>query len=401
MYNMALFEGFRLPNIYEGDYKKLILIPIILLIISLFFALQVKPGIDLKGGVLITMIVDGKINESDEVTIKSTLEGLGKRDYNLRVYQSPAGQVVEIEMITDERIAEIDEKIEMIILLSREIGEIESTLARLRTEYNIKPTSEIENKIIEKESELDEKIGSIKENVERIEEIGKIIGLEIGSVNLENMDTTKLIDRANKLALDAKSFHRNDIVNKLGNVIHVSSYSFEEVSSTLSKLFINKIIEIGVISAILVIIVVFIVFRIFVPSLAVLIGAASDIVFALGAMGLFGIPLTLPSFAAIMMLVGLSLDTDMMLTIKAIKHIEETPKKRVYNAMKTGFAMTTTTMTAFIVLLALGLITKIPVYFQIGAVAVAGMIGDLIATWGLNAVIVLWFLERKAKETKW
>jgi preprotein translocase subunit SecF len=96
-----------------------------------------------------------------------------------------------------------------------------------------------------------------------------------------------------------------------------------------------------------------------------------------------------------MMLVGLSLDTDMMLTIKTVKRKEGTPRERAYDAFKTGFAMTSTVIVAFVVLLALGMITHIPTYYQIGAVAVAGLFGDLIATWMLNAVLVLWFLEGK------
>ncbi|MEM3030896.1 MAG: protein translocase subunit SecF, partial [Candidatus Micrarchaeia archaeon] len=137
------------------------------------------------------------------------------------------------------------------------------------------------------------------------------------------------------------------------------------------------------------------VFRTFSPSLAVLTGAASDIVIALGAMGAFGIPLTLPSFAALLMLIGFSLDTDILLTMRTLKRTEGTPRQRAYETMKTGATMSLAALVAFGALLALALVTHIPTYYQIASVAIAGLLGDLVATWGLNAVVILWYLERK------
>jgi hypothetical protein len=39
--------------------------------------------------------------------------------------------------------------------------------------------------------------------------------------------------------------------------------------------------------------------------------------------------------------------------------------------------------------------TNIPTYYEISAVALAGLFGDLLATWGINAVILLKYLEKK------
>jgi hypothetical protein len=42
--------------------------------------------------------------------------------------------------------------------------------------------------------------------------------------------------------------------------------------------------------------------------------------------------------------------------------------------------------------------THIPTYFEISSVALAGLFGDMFATWGINAVVVLYYVEhRKAK----
>jgi hypothetical protein len=39
------------------------------------------------------------------------------------------------------------------------------------------------------------------------------------------------------------------------------------------------------------------------------------------------------------------------------------------------------------------MITHISVYYEISAVALAGLVGDVFATWGLNAVMVLYYKE--------
>ncbi|RLG19536.1 hypothetical protein DRN67_02455 [Candidatus Micrarchaeota archaeon] len=63
--------------------------------------------------------------------------------------------------------------------------------------------------------------------------------------------------------------------------------------------------------------------------------------------------------------------------------------------MKTGMTMTSTAIVAFGALFLLALITHIPTYYQISAVAITGLVGDLVATWGLNAVIILWYAEKR------
>ena len=153
-------------------------------------------------------------------------------------------------------------------------------------------------------------------------------------------------------------------------------------------------------SVILTSIVVFLIFRTAVPSVAVLSGAAADITFALGAMSIFGIPLTLASFSALLMLVGFSLDTDILLTMRVIKRRDGTAAQRAYESMKTGMTMSFSTMVAFIALFALAMITHESLYYQISTVVIAGLIGDLIATWAFNAVIILAHAQDMEKKGK-
>jgi preprotein translocase subunit SecF len=141
-------------------------------------------------------------------------------------------------------------------------------------------------------------------------------------------------------------------------------------------------------------ILVFLFFRSLPPSIAVVTGAVSDMVIALGAMGALGIPLTLASFAALLMLLGFSLDTDILLTTRMLKRKGD-PRENAHDAMKTGLTMSLMAIIAFASLFVLAALTHIPTYYEISAVALAGLVGDIFATWGINGVLILHFVERK------
>ena len=71
------------------------------------------------------------------------------------------------------------------------------------------------------------------------------------------------------------------------------------------------------------------------------------------------------------------------------------PRENAFDAMKTGMTMSITGIIAFSALFILAMLTHIPTYYEISAVALAGLVGDLFATWGLNAVMVLHYKERR------
>jgi preprotein translocase subunit SecF len=188
--------------------------------------------------------------------------------------------------------------------------------------------------------------------------------------------------------------YQKSISEPIDKHVDYTSISVHTVSPVLTSHFMDKVIGVVIFSAMLSVVLVFLFFRAIPPSVAVLTGAFSDIVIALGAMGLFGIPLTLPSFAALLMLVGYSLDTDILLTTRILKR-KGNPRENAHDAMKTGLTMSITGMVAFGALFTLSVLTHIPTYYEISAVALAGLVGDMFATWGINAVMILHHAEKK------
>jgi preprotein translocase subunit SecF len=384
-----------LPNIYAGDYRRLLIFPIGLLLLSAYFIIfvGVPQGIELKGGTLITLQVDKGV-AVDEQAIVTALAANGVQDSIIQTYSNPVGEVVEIEIPQNELLGSIEKQIPGFNKQYTAAADAELELAVADEKARLSGTAEDAAAAQQARQSYDTVYGQFKATGDDL--LGKISQAG-GDVSGGYENARQLKELVDNSFASAREKYRREIVGAIGSTVKYSSYSFRDVSPTLSEYFISKAEGIVVLSAILTAIVVFAVFRTVIPSFAVLIGAASDVAIALGAMALFQIPLTLPSFAALLMLIGFSLDTDMLLTIRTLKRTEGTARERAMDTVKTGATMSMSAMVAFGALFILALITHIPTYYQISAVAICGLFGDLVATWGLNAVIVLWYAERKEK----
>jgi len=136
--------------------------------------------------------------------------------------------------------------------------------------------------------------------------------------------------------------------------------------------------------------VVFFLFRKPVPSVAVIFAAASDIVVTLAFMQIFSIPLTLAGLAALLMLIGYSVDTDILLTTRVMKG-DQVLNKRFTGALKTGLTMSLTTIGVLVTILLVGVSEVIS---QIAIVLLIGLVVDLVFTWFANAGLLRWYVER-------
>jgi len=133
-----------------------------------------------------------------------------------------------------------------------------------------------------------------------------------------------------------------------------------------------------------------------VPSIAVIFAALANIIFTLTIVDFFGIKLSSAGIAAFLMLIGYSVDTDILLTSRVLNKKEGEVNKRIYGAFKTGIMMTLTSLLA--VLPAFFLVTGLPESFrQIFLILAIGLFADIFNTWLTNAGIIKWYYERKMK----
>ncbi|MFQ6088984.1 MAG: protein translocase subunit SecF [Candidatus Methanofastidiosia archaeon] len=143
-------------------------------------------------------------------------------------------------------------------------------------------------------------------------------------------------------------------------------------------------------------IVVFIVFRTPVPSFAVILSAFSDIVISMGFMSIFSIKLGLGTVAALLMIIGYSVDSDILLTTRLLKRRGELSEK-VRGAMITGVTMTSTTLAAVVILF---LVSQHPSLDEIAIVLIFALATDLMNTWMLNTGILMWYVKRIEKRRR-
>ncbi len=334
----------------NNTHSKLLLIPAILVILFLFVSFVfpgLTPGIDLKGG---TNIVIRSNQAIDAKGIEELLKTEFKlTDLSVSSISSPTGNGVMIEFSENQELSELEKKLDE-IEASKSMQELNSIL----TELNYS----------------DEKPS----------------------------DFNKLMLVARNLFLDKKNNFNENLqlaISKKFNLDSSTKFQFREIGASLGKTFWNTALFAALIGFILVSLIIFAFFREFFPSLAVIASAIFDILASLALMSVFKIPLSLATIPTLLMLVGYSIDTDIMLTTRLLKRREGTLAGRANDAMKTGLTMTLTTIAALTSMLIFSFLVQIQVIFQIAAVLLFGLIGDLVGTWLMNAPALLWYIKKK------
>jgi len=146
-------------------------------------------------------------------------------------------------------------------------------------------------------------------------------------------------------------------------------------------------------------IVVFIAFRKVIPAVTVVAAGVADITITAAVMNVTGIELSLATTAALLMLIGYSVDSNILLTNKVLKRQGKVEEKFA-GAFHTGFIMTTTTFAAILAMFIVSLIGQVKTLYSISAVLLIGLICDLIFTWLFNAAILKMYIDKKDPQPK-
>ena len=136
----------------------------------------------------------------------------------------------------------------------------------------------------------------------------------------------------------------------------------------------------------------FVLFRTFVPSIAIVASAFSDIVIPLALMNLLGIQLSLGTVAALLMLIGYSVDSDILLNDHVLRRSGGFYES-VHRAMRTGVTMTLTSLSAMTVMAIVASFFGIDLLVSIGLVLVFGLTADLMNTYMLNLSLLRWYVH--------
>ncbi|NIO21540.1 MAG: protein translocase subunit SecF [Candidatus Aenigmarchaeota archaeon] len=209
-----------------------------------------------------------------------------------------------------------------------------------------------------------------------------------------NVRETRSFEGYGTLIETSSEIEPDNILSELKTMgVETRDVSIETIGPSLGATFWSQAQLAIIIAFIFMGIIVFVIFRTFVPSIAVIMSAMSDILITLGLMQVFGIELSLAGLAALLMLIGYSVDTDIMLTSRLLRESEDkTLSEKIRRALKTGLTMTITSIAALTALL---LSAISPVLSQIATVLIIGLAIDIMNTWLMNSVILKWYCERK------
>jgi preprotein translocase subunit SecF len=233
----------------------------------------------------------------------------------------------------------------------------------------------------------------------------------LGSVTPSELEDT-LDAKLNTNNIKVTNNGNNKVTVELENNINSSTFtsaingkakviSYNEIGPVLSEEAMGQIYVAMIFAFLFMAITVFVVFREPVPSVAIILAALCDILIALGGMSIFKIPLSIASVGALLMLIGYSVDTDILLTTRLLKRREGTVEERAKNAMYTGLTMSFAAIAAMGILF---VVTKIlmpeaTTLSNISAVLVIGLIGDILSTWLMNLGILKTYIDwRQSKK---
>ncbi len=183
------------------------------------------------------------------------------------------------------------------------------------------------------------------------------------------------------------------ILDSVGITYDSGGMSSQAVGASLGTAFWSQA-KMAIVAAFLVMAgVVFYVFKNPIPSTAVVAAGLSDFLFAAAMMDVFGIKLSLATLAALLIIIGYSVDTDILLTTRVLKrHDEQSVDERIKSSMKTGMTMTVSAISAMVVLY---FVSTSAVLSEIALVILFGLVADIPFTWIQNVGILKVYLEKR------
>ena len=185
---------------------------------------------------------------------------------------------------------------------------------------------------------------------------------------------------------------KEDLQSYLGITLDENNYSVEQTSPSLGSSFYKELIFALIFSFVFMAIVVLIAFRTIAPSLAVIFAAFADVIVTLAFIDFIGMRISAAGIIGFLLVIGYSIDTDMLLTTRAIKRSDGSLFERMFSSVKTGLTMTLTTLTA----LTIGyILTTSPVLKEIFIIIIIALIVDIFSTYLTNTGILKLYCDKK------
>jgi len=210
----------------------------------------------------------------------------------------------------------------------------------------------------------------------------------------------RTIQATKGISIEAADVDAQVLVDKISahlGGLKKDQFSVEVIGSSLGKSFFKELFMSIGFAYLLMGLVVLAFYRTIVPSAAVIICAFCDMVCTVAVYNLTGRTLSSAGIAALLMLIGYSVDTDMLLTSRVLRRKEGTVMDRVYSAFNTGMTQTMAAIAAVTVAL---IFTHSDVIKEVMIVLLIGLFIDFPMTWIQNAAMIRKYMEGRSHELK-
>jgi len=410
-------------------YKKLMFVPVVIAVLMLLLVPSVPLGMEFKGGTSIEVTltnISGDNMESLKAGIKDDLSTYGLEKVNVYFKKSVTSDstILAIETVTQLKTEDEEAVTKILEKYVGRVNKFDTAEAKLAE----KPSKDDINKIasslgisnddikydentntltitplgLDKDKIQSELNSYLKGNVQfnfyerglKISPISPSIGEKFKTQGMEALLITYILVAFVIFISFSRDISVEAVLLGVGYTILVL---------ILIKMgWVNNLLVVGIIILLyLILMTVFIIYRFAVPASAVVAAATCDVVIALGGMTIFGIELELASLGALFMLIGYSVDSDVLLTSRTLKGKIGTVDERINDAMKTGLTMTGAAIVALGVMFIISsMVTQIETLAAITSVLLIGLFADVATTWFMNTGILKWYLEQPQRKKR-
>lgn len=359
-----------MPGLYERltgwtDYRKLVLVPplIALLLVAVAYVNGLEYGIDFRGGTWMDVLVEEPMGSSELTRLEDSLSAAGLDEVKAYIgYDVDTGK----NKLTVQTVTVVEDTEAVKEVLEEHVGML-TEFDTASAEIASRPPAGLEEKLSRR---LDSSV-----DVTHGDGTLTVTGLDLEEEELESALTYYLQEPVDA-DLTKKNFNLRSVGPTLGETFRRQGFT-----ALLAALFLMGLVVLWA-------------FKDPVPSVAVIQAAACDVLVAVGGMSLLGIPMEPASLAALLMLIGYSVDTDIMLTARLLREKGQEFSERVNDAINTGLTMTGTTLSVMVIVYVISTtLTQITTLSSIASVLIIGLVADVATTWFTNAGILRWYLE--------
>ncbi len=204
--------------------------------------------------------------------------------------------------------------------------------------------------------------------------------------------TDRQIGITAEVATEEETVLKQELEKELQMSLNEENYSVEIMGSTLGNAFYKQMLTAIGIAFLLITLVVAFMYRSFIPCMDIMLSIVGDILVAVALVDLFDIRISTTGISAFLLLIGYSIDNNILLSTRALKRKESNLMDRVFSSLNTGLTMTITALVAIISGL---IVSESQVIQEMFIILLFGLCADIIITYCMNAPTIIRYAKSK------